>query len=89
MEKPKITHKMVRRMSFMKSSFRSWKMSKGSKMQAVQAEQGLNRPHTKGDNGPNGAASSSCHALHHAVTELRWHTPNTLAQTGMQNPAKD
>ena len=58
-------------------------------MLALQAEQGLNRPHTKGGNGPNGAVSDNCHVLRRGVTKLQSRRPNTLVQTDMPNPAKD
>jgi hypothetical protein len=89
MEKPKITHKMVRRMSFMKSSFRSWKMSKKSKMQVTSAGQDRVHPRTMGDNDPNGVTSNNCRALRRVVTKLLAHKPSKWAQTDMPNRAKD
>jgi hypothetical protein len=89
MEKPKIAHKMVRRMSFMKGSFRSWKISKKSKMLVNSAEQDHVRPRTMGDNDPNGVTSNNCRALRRVVTKLLAHKPSKWAQTDMPNRAKD
>jgi hypothetical protein len=51
MEKPKITHKMVRRMSFMKFSFLG---ARGSMMKIkVHQAQGRARQRTTDDNGPS------------------------------------
>jgi hypothetical protein len=47
MEKPKITHKMVRRMSFMCFSFQMWMAVNWQK--GCVTEQDRVRPHTKGD----------------------------------------
>jgi hypothetical protein len=52
MEKPKITHKMVRRISFMKVSFRKEKESTGQITGADALAWDQSRQRTKDDNGP-------------------------------------
>ena len=54
MEKPKITHKMVRRISFMKFSFQKERKSDGRRAGDVRQEPDHAHPHTKGGSGPDG-----------------------------------
>ena len=54
MEKPKITHKMVRRISFMKFSFQKERKSDGQTAGDVQQEPDRAHPHTKDGSEPSG-----------------------------------
>jgi hypothetical protein len=66
MEKPKITHKMVRRISFMKVSFRKREKSVGQKAGANGQALGHTRQRTTGDNGPSGPQSGKRPQQRHA-----------------------
>jgi hypothetical protein len=74
MEKPKITHKMVRRMSFMKFSFRSWKRSKSETKRVAQDRA---RQHTKDGIVQNGATSNSYPVQHREALKLAANMQNT------------
>src|SRR3990167_4665608 len=54
MEKPKITHRMVRRISFMKVSFQKERKSDGQRAGGVRQEPGRAHPRTKAGSEPNG-----------------------------------
>src|SRR5450830_1564698 len=92
-EKPKITHRMVRRISFMRTSF-EWKGKSTGKTRRVclnrrsrapgQAHQG-----TKDGSAQAVSGSGNCLRPHQNDPTLAVHTPSRWVQTGKTNQAKD
>jgi hypothetical protein len=96
MEKPNITHKIVRRMSFMVIFL--VKKKKASAKAAVKTTawhgviwmvQGRGRRHTKDDSVPVAPVSTKCHRLRRVALGLVMNRQNKSAQNGKKNPATD
>ena len=89
MEKPKITHKMVRRISFMKISFRKMKCRQSGKTAlAFLRAQDHDRHCTKVDNGQFGTKQGSYHTRSHEFAMPQAHRQSMSAQICNSNQAK-